>query len=624
MDWRERHRHAGVGRTVISTMNRETERAGTEAEKQRGSLLAKLRGEPERAAEPAESRDVPKEGGFRELVESIVVALVLAFLFRTYAAEAFVIPTGSMAPTLLGRHRDVVCQQCGFPYQVSASEEVDEYGNLMHPSFWIAFSRCPNCQYVNDVRDTIPFTGDRILVFKFPYDLRGVLPERAGEPQRWDVIVFRYPEDPETNYIKRLVVLPGEQPCLYNGDVYVRKGENEPYQILRKPWYKILAMRQVVYDNNYIPLDWIRNNWPLRWQLDPASGGDIRENGRRFTVRASTGVPVTLRYHHLVAPRSADDRGASPRPSLILDEYGYDNGLTVGQYMGGHIAHLRQHWVSDLGVACDLELTRVEGRFSVEFVRASNRYRVLFDLTRGLCFASKNGQELARARHPIDDKGTWHVEVYNFDRELTVLVDGDPVIAEGAAAYDGIGLPPAAKPSIEDTAPISLQFDGLDAEVSDLVVYRDIYYTSGNGYGDAWELTDAEAADPDEWDRLTLIEPRVFPQLGQDEFMMLGDNSPKSKDSRAWHEGADAWVGRLPGMENLTMRERREQVEERPGGAVVTAQRYFVHRRLLVGKAFFIYWPHGKPFSWSIPLGSSPEALRIPFYPQIHRMRFIR
>ena len=59
----------------------------------------------------------------RETVESIVIAFVLAFLFRTFEAEAFVIPTGSMAPTLMGRHKDVDCPKCGYRYQVSASEE---------------------------------------------------------------------------------------------------------------------------------------------------------------------------------------------------------------------------------------------------------------------------------------------------------------------------------------------------------------------------------------------------------------------------------------------------------------------------------------------------------------------
>ena len=50
----------------------------------------------------------------RETVESIVVAVILAFLFRAFIAEAFVIPTGSMAPTLQGRHMDVRCIECGY------------------------------------------------------------------------------------------------------------------------------------------------------------------------------------------------------------------------------------------------------------------------------------------------------------------------------------------------------------------------------------------------------------------------------------------------------------------------------------------------------------------------------
>ncbi|MDP7301684.1 MAG: S26 family signal peptidase, partial [Pirellulaceae bacterium] len=45
----------------------------------------------------------------RETIESVVVAVVLAFLFRAFVAEAFVIPTGSMAPTLQGRHLDIYC-----------------------------------------------------------------------------------------------------------------------------------------------------------------------------------------------------------------------------------------------------------------------------------------------------------------------------------------------------------------------------------------------------------------------------------------------------------------------------------------------------------------------------------
>src|ERR1700681_4812525 len=65
----------------------------------------------------------------RETIESIAIAFALAFLFKTFEAEAFVIPTGSMAPTLMGRHKDVVCPECGFRYSASGSEEADRDGN---------------------------------------------------------------------------------------------------------------------------------------------------------------------------------------------------------------------------------------------------------------------------------------------------------------------------------------------------------------------------------------------------------------------------------------------------------------------------------------------------------------
>ena len=74
-------------------------------------------------------RSAPADGWqrtTRETVESVIVAFVLAFLFRTFEAEAFVIPTGSMAPTLQGRHKDLVCPECGLGYRVGASSEVDD------------------------------------------------------------------------------------------------------------------------------------------------------------------------------------------------------------------------------------------------------------------------------------------------------------------------------------------------------------------------------------------------------------------------------------------------------------------------------------------------------------------
>ncbi len=77
------------------------------------------------AEKMAVSNDSTWARTIRETVESVVIAFILAFMFRTFEAEAFVIPTGSMAPTLQGRHKDIVCPECGYEYRVGASEEVD-------------------------------------------------------------------------------------------------------------------------------------------------------------------------------------------------------------------------------------------------------------------------------------------------------------------------------------------------------------------------------------------------------------------------------------------------------------------------------------------------------------------
>ncbi|MCA9178891.1 MAG: hypothetical protein KDB14_30720 [Planctomycetales bacterium] len=141
----------------------------------------------------------------RETVESIVVAVILAFLFRSFVAEAFIIPTGSMAPTLQGRHTDVACDGCGFRYRCGASRS--------DPSE----VACPNCGLQKEpaggrFSNERPFSGDRILVSKFAYDLK--------RPQRWDVIVFKFPGNAKQNYIKRLVGLPNELLKIWHGNAY--------------------------------------------------------------------------------------------------------------------------------------------------------------------------------------------------------------------------------------------------------------------------------------------------------------------------------------------------------------------------------------------------------------------
>ena len=111
------------------------------------------------------------------------------------------------------------------------------------------------------------YSGDRILVGKFIYEL--------ADPKRWDVIVFKFPgdatTDARTNFIKRLVGLPGETIRIQHGDVWVRRGQ-EPFQIARKPPEKLLAMLQPVFDNDYMP-QIAKCGWPARWQPEPSADG---------------------------------------------------------------------------------------------------------------------------------------------------------------------------------------------------------------------------------------------------------------------------------------------------------------------------------------------------------------
>ena len=115
---------------------------------------------------PAGGHHLPSPAAIREMVESVAIAFILAFLFRTFEAEAFVIPTGSMAPTLMGRHKDVICPKCGYPYQVSASEEVTADCSLRSDDFRIDFGTCPMCRYSQSLGTATPYNGDRILVSK--------------------------------------------------------------------------------------------------------------------------------------------------------------------------------------------------------------------------------------------------------------------------------------------------------------------------------------------------------------------------------------------------------------------------------------------------------------------------
>jgi signal peptidase I len=96
---------------------------------------------------------------------------------------------------------------------------------------------------------------------------------------------------------------------------------------------------------------------------------------------------------------------------------------------------------------------------------------------------------------------------------------------------------------------------------------------------------------PELWQALFSARQPLQFKLGPDQFVVLGDNSARSKDSRLWgDEGPDP---------------------DYPAPA------YCVTRDLLIGKALFIYWPH----SWD---RTSRDGIWFPFFPNFARMGFVR
>ena len=121
-----------------------------------------------------------------EYPKSFFPVILIVFLLRSFLVEPFKIPSGSMIPTLL--------------------------------------------------------VGDFILVNKYTYGIRlpvaNVKIMDVNEPKRGEVMVFRYPENPSMDYIKRIIALPEETVQVINGDILIlppSKTEAADHQISRNP-----------------------------------------------------------------------------------------------------------------------------------------------------------------------------------------------------------------------------------------------------------------------------------------------------------------------------------------------------------------------------------------------------
>ncbi len=516
------------------------------------------------------------------------MCLALAvMLFKAFLIEGYVITTGSMAPTLLGYHKQVVCPNCSTEFALGNS-------NGQVP----ARAVCPNCDFSGIETGELMFNdGDQVLVSKSTFNWRW--------PRRWEVAVFRNPNDTSEAYVKRIVGLPGEKVQVSRGDVYING------QIARKSLETQRGLRILVHDHAHQPAANEADDWQPRWIGDqpwwqPRSLG-FAVDTRPEKDRAAQWAWLTYRHwirrggKHATRLKLAQWPSNAAMPSPSFDPVYYDEKTSelvcrgamtdetrqrlLGSskdrkfqtaieqlYTESHIAPLTDFYaynrqipgngdsavVRDLMVATTVDFKAGQGEFCIEMNDGAEAYSWLFDTRQQQLRLHLKGSSAPVRTAPLPAKFAREnvlLEMSLFDRQVMCVIDGNLI-------FEPWELPPTPRGKSVPRRQVRLGANGVRLHVLDLRLFRDVYYTADGGADTrTWELSD---------------------QPNREEFYVLGDNSPISVDSRLW--GHDI---------------------------VLTSQ-------LFMGKPFLIHLPSR---TTQLQLGNWQGRLRVPDF---SRIRYIR
>lgn len=483
----------------------------------------------------------------KDNLEAIAIAIVMALVIRHFCVEAFEIPTRSMEPTLWG---------------------AEDHGGI----------------------------GDRILVDKSAYLFTG--------PNRWDVVVFRYPLDRSRNFIKRLVGLPGERLRIGSdgGSVWIKMRGQDTYQTARKPRRVRESLYHAVYppDPSVILGEVKRTDhdfgqrgdglWAFwetddaereAWNLDDGAtlrftGGDKSTLESRNSI-TTTSTPRSWHYSRDSSTRVRDVRIAGTLTAGTAPK-------TKGPAEPLPETELRLVWKPDERLEYGLVLRSPGSELSEAYIK-------------------RDGTVFQEGRLPVQLTAGKAVrfELEAVDGDLRVHINDTEVLVR------------PDERTIDDTSSSNVQqlrFDarGAALTVADLRIDRDLVY------GNSWNYVDSAQ------DGVLIPDGHYF---------MLGDNTGSSSDSRKWSvhtvrlkDGTKIEHDSNPGPNNPMSREydeergcdlngirdiygvRRKWYEDDEVGGPAVRYAPFVVRDLIVGRAFLIFWP------------------LFPDFP--HRLRFIR
>ncbi|MCH7689356.1 MAG: signal peptidase I [Planctomycetes bacterium] len=485
------------------------------------------------------------------------------------------ISTGSMAPHLLGFHKRVTCPTCQYQFAIGVSQKSgivqavhsSEKQQTLRDSSADQPSRskldltsarrslavCPNCGRDSiDISGTPRNQGDQLLVHKNAYQF--------GLPKRWEVIVFRNPQNPLQAYVKRVVGLPGETVQVIDGDVY--RFQNGSYSICRKSLSSQRAVRIPVYDHDFEPQNdatwesrWVPESAPREWRPIPhgfafdglasrqgesppplawvkyrhwiRSGGSHRTSLQlediKNSVPLSSSLLQPLRYNPVTGTLSCygvlPDWERDRLLRVVEDPQFHQAVQTLSEQ--SHIAPIDDRYgynrtsrsepsnsVRDLMIALEVTVAKGQGGFVLQMTDGKQVFNCVVDLGRSevrlMVDGEKDAVRIAKLNSAVFHQPMlWEMSL--MDRQVLVAVNQQQVF-EPLLLDDSVRT---GKPLRE---PVRIGAEGLQLRIRSLKLFRDVYYT-----------------------RKDSSEPYT---LGMDEYYVLGDNSPVSSDSRVWVEPA--------------------------------------------------------------------------------------
>ncbi len=426
---------------------------------------------------PTRRRPSPPVG--RRLLHLAVLFFSLFLVVRTVAVEPFGVPTGSMAPTLLGLHRSAPCPRCDHPVNVG------EPGPEARAVVWDR-CRCPNCGQAVDLSNARTLPGDRLLVDKTAF--------LYHPPRRWEVAVFDCPADRSKPYVKRLVGLPGEFIQVSDGDVYA-DGE-----LVRKTLPQMREVMVPVFDMSFAPDGW----WFKRWELVNA---ELRAD---FLTLDVSDKPAVATYRNWNLDTDRDE----PVDGWL----GYNGGPT--ERRGSFAKTSRGDAAHDFVAVFEVEVGprlgsgQLGGWFECRLSDGSDEVTAAFGIgsdgeAGGWVSVRVNGRATPShtLRPRLEDGRRYRVEVAFVDRRFSLAVDGEealppldlPAERPGSAQRGGVVRP----------VTLTAGGDRRQVVVRNLKLFRDVHYLP---FGVAASGV----------------------RLGPAEYFALGDNTANSHDSRTW------------------------------------------------------------------------------------------